>query len=108
MLLVEIELANTGTSTATIENYSAADAVAVDEASKQGYAVVDQEGLVSGTTGLNQALAPGEVTVINATFMVPNQVARITLEFPRIGTFTGVNTAPVTGNAPGVPQRKQK
>lgn len=91
LLVVEIQLTNTGGAPASIEHYSAADATAVTDVSKEVYGVFTPGGgQPAATTDLTQTLAPGESTTINAAFPVPSTAELATLTFPNLGLFSAI------------------
>ncbi|MGB5034979.1 MAG: hypothetical protein WBQ66_00040 [Blastocatellia bacterium] len=90
MLLVEIELVNTGAGPATIENYSAADATFIDDVSKTPMRPFDTGTGPIATTGLTRTLQPGESATVSASFPVGPTSKLATLTFPKLGIFTAI------------------
>lgn len=90
MLLVEIELVNTGAGPASIENYSAAEATFIDDVTKQPIGPFDAGAGIVATTGLTRVLQPGESTTVSASFPVGPKSKLATLTFPKLGIFTAI------------------
>ena len=89
-LLVEIELANTGTAPASIENYSARTAVMSDDATKATYEVFAAGAGPVATDGLSQVLAPGETTTVTASFPLSSKARLVSMIFPKMGKFEAI------------------
>jgi hypothetical protein len=95
LLLVEVQLANTGSAPVTIENFSAESAQMHNDVSKEIYGVFTPPGgQPAATTGLTQTLQPGETTTINATFPVPRQANLVTVGIPHVGLFEAIPLRP--------------
>jgi hypothetical protein len=96
ILFLEVQLANTGSTPVTIENFSAATATMTDDASKRIYEVFAAPGggKPAATTDLTQTLAPGESTTFNAAFPVPTNARAVTVAIPRVGRFEDVRLDP--------------
>ncbi len=90
MLLVEIELVNSGAAPASIENYSAAEATFIDDVTKQPVGPFDAGAGIVATTGLTRVLQPGESATVSASFPVGPTSKLATLTFPKLGIFTAI------------------
>lgn len=87
---VEIELANTSASEVKLENYSAEQAILTDEATKTAVEPFAAGGPPVATRGLTTTILPGQTAVVSATFPYPTNAQKVTIEFPKINTFTGI------------------
>ncbi len=103
LLLVEVQLANTGSAPASIENYSAAAAEMHDDVSTDLYGVFTPPGgQPAATAGLTQTLQPGETTTINMTFPLSSKAQLVSIMIPSVGLFEAVPLQP-KGNTSGAP-----
>jgi hypothetical protein len=90
MLLVEIDLVNTGAGPASIEKYSATEATMIDDVLKQPVGPFDAGAGIAATTDLTRVLQPGEVATVSASFPVGPTSQLATLTFPKLGIFTAI------------------
>jgi hypothetical protein len=95
LLVVEIQLANTGAAPVSIERYSVADATMTDDKTKRVYEVYTPPGgQPAATADLTQTLAPGETTTVNAAFPLPSVSELVTLTVPKMGLFEAIPLKP--------------
>lgn len=93
MVQVEIELANTGATPVTIENYAATAATLTNTDTGQSVEPFAAGGPSVATKDLTATLQPNGTVVVSATFPYPSGASRATIAFPKINPFVGVAVA---------------